>query len=45
MKVIDNIPYYLVEIRFQNNLVQCYDQAAKKLLKSIPYPQTIMIAK
>ena len=41
MKLIDNIPYYLVEIRFHDNVIECYDQAAKKILKSIPYPQDI----
>jgi len=41
MKLIDNIPYYLVEIQFHDNVIQCYDQAAKKILKSIPYSQDI----
>jgi hypothetical protein len=41
MKVIDTIPYYLVEVRIHENIIQCYDQAAKKVLKSRYYLRDI----
>lgn len=41
MKVIDTILYYLVEVRFHENEIQCYDMVAKKILASVPYTKEI----
>jgi len=41
MKIFEKFPYYLVEVRFQENMIQCYDLAAKKMLLSVPYNKEI----
>ena len=32
MKVIETIPYYLVDVRFQDNEIQIYDMLSKKVI-------------
>ena len=41
MNIIATIPYYSVEVRFHENMIQCYDELSKKVLASTPYTNDI----
>ena len=42
MKLIETIPYYLVDVRFQDNEIQIYDKIAKRVIVSESYNNTIV---
>ncbi|GAH43452.1 unnamed protein product, partial [marine sediment metagenome] len=42
LKLIETIPHYLVQVRFQDNEIQIYDMISKKVVASEPYNQKIV---
>ena len=42
MRLIETIPYYLIQVRFQDNEIQIYDMISKKVIASEPYTQKIV---
>jgi len=42
MKIFETIPYYFVEVRFQDNEIQIYDIISKKVVASEPYNMPIV---
>jgi hypothetical protein len=42
MKIFETIPYYFVEVRFQDNEIQIYDIISKKVVASESYNKKIV---